>query len=305
MALWERLNGRLGACLGIANGVAYLILLSVGLFSFGYTTTQLSSSAGDPMWMRLLTRMGKDMQRTGFSKVARALDHRKQWYEASDLAGMVFANPLVEARLSRYPGILGLAERAEFKDLGADKDFAEMRQRRANTLELWNNPKIQVIRENPDLVRTIWSTLSSDFEDLKEYLRTGLSAKYDSELILGRWAYDVNYAMILYRRSKPSLPSSEMQKIKKWMLATFAATELVATVDRQVLVKNLPQVRLPTPAALAAPAAATQNLQGEWKKADNKYLVSFAGAGEVPATIEGDRLRMAYEGSYLVFVREH
>lgn len=303
MALWERLNLRLGACLGVVNGVVYVILLAFVIYSGSYVTVQLASAEGDPTWMRVLNRLGKDLQSSGFSKVGRAVDSRELWYDAADLGGLLYNNPLAEARLSRYPGVLGLAERPEFKDMGSDKEFAEMRQKREPIQGLLNSSRIKAITEKPELLTTIWTTVSPDIKDLDNYLKTGLSPKYDSEKILGRWAFDVNYAMIVYRRTKPNLPSAEVLKVKKWMTAAFAQTELVAMTDRQLLIKSVPQVKVPTAAALAAPAG-TQDLQGQWKNEAGKYQVSLSGAGDVPAVIEGDRLKITVEGAELVFVHE-
>jgi len=303
MALWERVNQRLGACLGVVNGTLYVILLAFVIYSCSYVTVQFASADGDPTWMRVLNRMGKDLQGTGFSKVGRAVDSRKLWYDAADLGGLVYANPLAEARLSRYPGVLGLAELPEFKDMGTDKEFAEMRQQRKPISDVLNSSRVQAITGNPALLTTIWTALSPDLKDLENYLKTGLSPKYDPEKILGRWAFDVNYAMILYRRAKPNLPSTEVQKVKKWMSTAYAQTELVAMTDRKVLIKNVPQVKVPTGAALLAPVG-TQTLQGQWKNDAGKYQVSLSGAAEVPAAIEGDRLKIIVEGSELVFVHE-
>ena len=303
MALWERLNRRLGACLGVVNGVLYVILLAFVIYSFSYVTVQFASTDGDPTWMRVLNRLGKDLQSAGFSKVGRAVDSRQLWYDAADLGGLVYNNPLSEARLSRYPGALSLAERPEFKDMGTDKEFAEMRQKREPIQGLLNSSRIQAITGNPELLNTIWTTLSPDVKDLDNFLKTGLSPKYDSEKILGRWSFDVNYAMILYRRTKPNLPQAEVLKVKKWMNAAFAQTELVAMTDRQVLIKSIPQAKVPTAAVLAAPIA-TQTLQGQWKSEAGKYQISFSGSGEVPAVIEGDRLKLTVEGAELVFVHE-
>jgi hypothetical protein len=303
MALWERLNQRLGACLGVANATLYIILLSFVIYSFSYVTVQFASPDGDPTWMRVLNRLGKDLDASGLSKVGRAVDRRELWYEAADLGGLIFGNPLVEARLSQYPGVLSLAERPEFKDIGSDKEFAEMRQRREPVMGLLSSSRMQAVVDNPDSLRTIWNTLSPDVKDLENYLKTGLSPKYDPEKILGRWSFDVNYAMILYRRSKPNLPAAEVAKVKKWMSAAFAQTEFVAMTDRQVLIKNVPQVKVPTAAVMAAPVV-TQTLQGQWKDDAGKYQVSLSGAGEIPAAIDGDRLKITVEGAELVFVHE-
>src|SRR3974390_998681 len=51
-ALWERLNHRLGLCLGIFNGTSYLILLVFLLSVPSYMTYQVASGDRDPKWMR-------------------------------------------------------------------------------------------------------------------------------------------------------------------------------------------------------------------------------------------------------------
>ena len=86
LALWERLNARLGACLGLLNALAYLVLLSWVVFVFSYSTTQFASSDTDPRTLRLLNRLGRDLQSTGMAKVARAIDPMPAvFYEAADL----------------------------------------------------------------------------------------------------------------------------------------------------------------------------------------------------------------------------
>src|SRR6516162_1163012 len=103
LALWERLNHRLGLCLGLLNGTAYLILLAFVIHVASYPTVQVASSDSDPTWMRLLNRMGKDLHATGFVKVARSIDSLpKKDFDMADLGGLIYRNPLLEARLSNY-----------------------------------------------------------------------------------------------------------------------------------------------------------------------------------------------------------
>jgi hypothetical protein len=44
-------------------------------------------------------------------------------------------------------------------------------------------------------------------------------------------------------------------------------------------------------------------VQGQWKDADNKYLLSFSGQ-DLPTSVEGDRLSVKNEGLEWVFARE-
>src|SRR5215471_9928809 len=48
LALWERLNHRLGLCLGLVNGVLYALVLAFVLYAFSYWTFQIATSETDP-----------------------------------------------------------------------------------------------------------------------------------------------------------------------------------------------------------------------------------------------------------------
>lgn len=299
-ALWERMNRRVGLSLGLLNGVAYLVLLAFALFGVSYATVQLASEEGDPKSIRILNRLGKDLDRTSFSKVARALDGRQLWYQVADLAGLIYTNPLLEARLSRYPGLLGIGEMPQFQDLGRDMEFAQLRQRRAPLMETLQSPTLDVIHKNPELLRQIWEALKPDVSDLQKYLVSGISEKYAAERMLGRWNFDVNYAVILARKAKPNMPTSEMQKIRKWMAAAFAETTLVAMKDQRLLVKNLPINRIPQ-----SPGAGNQTLEGQWSRSGQNYQVAFKDGPQAEASVDGDRIRFALDGTEMVFVRQH
>lgn len=296
LVLWERLNARLGACLGLLNGLAYLVLISWVAFSFSYWTTQMSSEEGDPKMVRLLNRMGKDIQSTGLAKAARAIDPMPPvFYEAADLAGLLYQNSLLEARLSRYPAFLTLAEKPEFKAIAQDKTFSEMRLRRAPLREVLSNPSVQAIK-TPEMMKHIWDIVTPDLKDLRAFLETGLSQKYDDK-ILGRWVFDVNAAMMAHRRAKPNMSSTEMQRVRLWMQQSFAKTTLLAAPDGSVILKNLPQLNNPT-------ATDLQNIQGQWKTSGSQYQFTLGSVGERRSRIEGGRLFLDGEGVALVFLPE-
>jgi uncharacterized membrane protein required for colicin V production len=306
LALWERLNRRLGLCLGLVNGALYCILISLVIYSLSYWTVQMATSDSEPKSIRILNGMGRDLESTGFAKVARALDPMPQvWYDAADFTGLIYNNPLSEARLARYPAFFGLAERPEFQDIASDTQFTEMRQGRKPIMDVVNHPKTQAILHNPDLLRLIWTTVVPDMKDLITFLETGKSPKYDPERILGRWNFDVNVAMAMYLRTNLNISSRDMHKVKERIVATFSKTGFVAKTDHQATLKNVPQVRLP--AAGAPPAATLQTIQGQWKNLDGKYQISISAGGkesELAATVEGDRLTITGEGIVWVFAHE-
>jgi len=300
LALWERLNHRVGLCVGLLNGVAYLILISFVIYAFSYWTVQMATSEEDPKLVKILNRLGQDLEKSGFAKVGRAIDGLPQsFYDAADIAGVIYNNPLAEGRLSRYPGLLPIAERPEFQDLANDAGFSSLRQQRRPIREVMDYPKANTIINNPDLMKSIWETLKPDLKDLETYLTTFHSAKYDPEGILGRWNFDVNSAIAAYRRSKPNMPSGEMQRMKTWMTTQFAKTSLVAMPGGQAIFKNEPRFAPGGPPSVVAPLD-----QGQWTKSDGKYQFTFSSGGQMPATVAGDRLKMTNQGTELVLNRE-
>ena len=44
LMLWERLNRRLGLCLGLVNGTLYLILIAFVIYAVSYWTVQVAMS---------------------------------------------------------------------------------------------------------------------------------------------------------------------------------------------------------------------------------------------------------------------
>jgi hypothetical protein len=303
LALWERLNQRLGLCLGLLNGAIYFVLICFVIYAFSYWTVQMSTEGADPKPVAILNRMGQDLHSTGFAKVTRAIDGLPDaYYQTGDVAGLVYNNSLLEARLARYPGFLALGERPEFQDLANDAQFTEMRQRREPIRNVLEHPKAKAIIGNPDLLKNVWATLVPDLQDLRSFLETGKSPKYDSEKILGRWKFDVNAAMALMRKAKPNIPSSEMQKLKKWMTAAFDKTSLVAMTDKKAILKNLPPLKL-----AAGTPPTPQTLEGQWKDLDGgKYQLNLSTSGreeELFATVEGERMLIQSPAVSLAFER--
>ena len=304
MALWERLNHRLGLCLGLANGLAYLVLISFVIYIFSYWTVQLAGSSSDPRSVRILNRLGEDLQSTGLSKVACAIDKMPAaYYEAADIAGEIYHTPRAEARLSRYPGFLDLAERQEFQDLGHDNAFTEMRLKQASIGEILKYPAVDAMLKNPDFLKTIWGTVEPNLQDLSQFLVSGVSTNFP-EKILGRWDFDVNGAIAALRRSKPNIRSTEMGQWKQWLEANSAKTTLVATPENKVYVKNVPQVKV---TAGAAPTVEYQTLDGSWSKAPDGYHFDLNGGGrpeQLTAELHGDRLSIVGAEPPMAFLRE-
>jgi hypothetical protein len=310
LTLWERMHRRLGLCLGLLNGAVYLVLISFVVYAFSYWTVQMATSDQDPKGVKILNRMGRDLQSTGMAKVARAIDPMPAvYYEAADLANMIYHTPLIEARLSRYPGFFSLAERPEFQALAQDDGFKKIRLAQQPIRDLLTYPSVESILKSPSMLSVIWDTVAPDgsvavLKDLRGFLLTLKSAKYDGEKILGRWNFDVNGAIAALREAKPNITSREMQT-QKLLFAAMAKASLVAAPDYQLVVKaGLPVASR----AGAPPAGADQTVRGQWRKnTSGEYFLNLTGGsrgGEVKAQIDGDRMTYARGGLTMAFRRE-
>lgn len=303
LALFERINARVGACIATLNALVYLVLLAFVIHALSYWTVQLSAD-DDPKSMRLLNQLGRDLQSTGLARVGKAVGaFPESYYDTADLAGLLFQNPLLEARLLRYPGFISLGERQEFQTLGQDEAFKQMRLSRTPLRQVLEHPTAKAIFDNPELLRQVWSTVQPDLKDLQNFLQTGRSAKYDGERLLGRWDFDANASVQMYRRAKPSLTAPEAAKVRAWMNEKFSKGSVVAGPDHMVVLKNFPQLRLQPGQPLAGEA---KSLKGDWKIDGAGYEFNLEGGTDKRiAKFEGSRLVISGDGGTpIAFVHE-
>lgn len=303
LALWERLNDRLGACVGLLNGVAYLVLIAFVIHAFSYWTVQMASADTDPKTVRLLNTLGRDLQSTGMNRVAKAIDPLPAgFYDTADLTGLLYQNSLLEARLLRYPGLLTLGEKAEFQTLGQDAAFAEMRLKGASINDVLEQPSAKAVFANPELLREIWTTIQPDLSDLRAYLESGKSAKYDGEKILGRWRFDSSGSMLAYRRLKPGIAGTEANRMRVWLQERFGKAVVVAAPDKMVALKDVSELKL-QPGQVTPPNPRT--LKGTWKSDGSDYEFDLEGGTEKrTAKFEGRLLVIAGEGISIAFAKE-
>lgn len=307
LSLWERMNRRLGLCLGIVNGVGYLILISFVIYTLGYGTAQMESSGEAPKTIRLLNRLALDLQGTGFSKTARALDRMPQsYYEAADVIGKLYQNPALEARLSRYPAFLMLGERPEFQALAQDQTFTEMRARGDSAAQLYNYDPVKAIAGNPDMLKTIWGIAEPNLKDLSAFLDTGRSEKFADEPILGRWFCNVRGTIAAVRRARPTITATEMTRLRAGLQAAYSKAHLVVGVENgenKLVVKEFPNPNPQPNTPLDFLSA-----QGTWTGANGNYHLEFSLGGKdfKPSTvIEGDRMTVTVDKTAIVFDREY
>lgn len=300
LALWERLNARLGACIGTLNGTAYIVLVSFVAFNFSYWSAQVATGADESWATRMMNRMGQDLQSTGMAKPARALvTLPADFYQMADLAGLLAQNRQLTDRLSSYPAFLSLVERDDLQQLTRNTDFSNAWSSAAPMGQLLNEPPAKDFLKNKELTETVWTTAQSNMDDLVEYLNTGKSAKYDGETILGRWDFNVSVTVAMLRQAHPKYTATEMRAARDWMTQAYADTKFVAGSDGQAFLKNLPRIKPGTP-----PTTETTTWKGSWSTKDAAYDLTLTCDGEtkvMTAQTTGARLTINDDKNALIF----
>ena len=299
--LWERMNARLGACVGVLNGTAYLVLVCFAIFNLSYWTAQIASDDGEARTTRVVNTLGHDLESTGMDKAAHAFAPMPDmYYKVADLAGLIAQNPDLSGRLGKYPPFISLAERDDIQQLAQDSDFSAAWQQHAPMGQLMNTPEVKNILKNNDLIDAIWGTLQTNLDDLTDYLQTGISPKYGSEKILGRWDFNVSATVAMLRQARPDIKASEMKAIRAMWTQDFADTTFVAGSDGQAFLKNMPNFKTqpPTP----------ETWKGTWTANDTGYDLSLTSNGEnkpMTAQTDGARLTLKDDKNTLIFDPEN
>ena len=258
---WERLNQRLGLCVGLGAACVYLILIGLVISVSGYLTIQVASAENTPMSLSYLNSARSDLSSTGLDKFVAKIDPTPTgFYEAADIAGLVYHNPLLQGRLSAYPAFLTLEERPELQEIATDKEFIELFQRQEPITKVMNHPKVQALAKNTEIIQALSAI---DLKDLRQYLETGVSPKFEEEKILGRWQLNLNATLVELRKSLTSLSASSWKNVKKAL--TLSAMSVTATPENRILVKiqSKDEILKLTQPATAAPAAAQADGSGE------------------------------------------
>ena len=322
-ALWERLNRRTGLCVGLLNATAYFVLICFVLFNFSYSTAQVASSGAQSWEVRLLNRLGHDLESTGMNKAARAVATLPEsYYKTADFAGFLCQNPQLGGRLMRYPAFLSLLERDDIKQLTQDSTFAGAVRGDVPIGQFFDDPVVKNILQNNDLTKIIWGLVQTNMDDLTSYLQTGQSPKYAPEKILGFWNYNTITTVALVPIAQPKITPVQMAFARLWM-TNYAQTTLIAASDHQAYLHNLPRVKSSPVGETATlhlwpvivlglrngslPDTESSTLTGQWENADGGYSLSFTNNGKadpLKAQIKDNRLTLTTsDGDTLIFDR--
>ena len=298
LALWERLNLRVGACLGVLTGAGWLVLVSFFIYNIGYWTTQVAGSEDEPTTIRLVNNLSNGLQSTGLDKAARAVGSIPDWfYKTADFIGLLRQNPRLMARLNDYPAFISLDERPEIQQLAQDSGLVQSWNSGAPIGTIRNDSQVQSIVNNTNLVATIWSTVQNNMADMTNYLITGKSPKYDSEKIIGRWDFDVVPALGALLEAQPKIKPNDLKAIRALWTQAFASTTFVAGSDGQAFLKGVPDFKT-TPVQ-------TNTWTGQWTDDGANYdLTLSANNKTIVATAKTDGLRLTIKGAGNTYVFE-
>jgi hypothetical protein len=295
---WERMYSRVGLSVGLLNGAVYFILLLIPLYAGGYFTTEAQASESGPAGARFLTGIRADLTKDGMDHVVAAYDPTPaQVYKAADIATLVLHNPLSESRLAHYPPFLQLAERPEFKSLSTDVALQQMIQSQAPIGDIIKYPGVQAIVTNSSVTTEISSLIANDLDDLSNYLMSGQSAKYDSELILGVWKGSRTQTMAELRRRQPELTPVQLRAKESDIYPIIEGLSLTALPNGQIILKKLNMTSADNSIVSA----------GTWKNESSGYQVTLPGSHPETTEVkieEGNKLVLPKEGYDLVFEKE-
>jgi hypothetical protein len=289
--LWERLNARVGIALGVVNAYVYLLLLTTLISTIGYFTYQMSTDRNESWIINTVNRVAKDVETTGMIKsVAPFTPVTDTYFDSCDVLADLFHTPLLQNRLANYPLFLTLNERPEFTAI-ADSKFQEQWATGMSLREFAGHEAVKPLLENQELYTNVLAMVKPDLKDLKAYLESGNSAKYDEEKILGKWQFNARASIAEVRRRKPTIGSAELKNLRI-RNAIFANSLLIATVDNGAILK------LP---ALAGKGPT----RGNWKSAGGgQYQINMSEGDQklnVQAFVDGKKMICVRDGLVLVF----
>jgi hypothetical protein len=298
LALWERLNLRVGGCLGVLNGTAWLVVICFLFFNISYVTAQVAPSDDEPKWIHLVNNLGNGMQSTGLNKSARALGSiSDSFYRRANFAGLLVQNPRLTGRLGDYPAFISLTERPEIQALAQDTSLIQAWDTGASEVTILGDGQVQGIINNTNLFITIRTIIETNMDDITNFLISGKSPKYDSEKIIGRWQFDVVPALGKLLESQPKIRPNELKAIRALWTPAFAQTTFIAGSDGQVFVKNVPDFKQNPPAL--------NTWTGDWSEDGTNYDLTLSLNNQTKvATANTDGLRLTVRMGEDTFVFE-
>jgi hypothetical protein len=234
---WQRLNLRLGACVGLLVGAGYLVMTAMIISMLGYLTHQLAAAnpQDETRGLHYINSAREDMALTGMDRALAAIDPTPaSFMAAADLLGILYHNPAAQDRLFAYPAMLALAEKPEIKELLSDTQFTEAIISKPGLGKILDHPKMKAVFASGPLMASIYAL---DPKDMLLFVREGKSEIFDKEPILGRWRVDVAATLRATYLANPNISSGEIRKLKV-ETEKLLGMRLLATPDNQVFLRG-------------------------------------------------------------------
>ena len=227
----------------------------------------------------------------------------ESYYQTADVAGLLYQNSLLEARLKRYPPFLMLGENPAFQKLGSDSGFADLRLRQGPLSEVFANENVEAILTDSALITQIWSTVEPNLDDLNQYLVTGISPQFSDETLYGRWSFNASASAASLRKERPTISSKEMKRTRQLLEYNFGRAALVVGTEESLVAKNF-SPRAGDPNQENAP---TDRSTGRWRTSGDDYKLIFEAGGKelrLDGVVQGERLTVTGMQFPLVFDRD-
>jgi hypothetical protein len=242
--LWDRMNNRVGLCLGVVNGVLILGILLAFIYSVGYPIMLSEPNDRAPILYRAMGKLRDDLKESKFEKFAAAMDRTPEaYYQGSDIIGMLYQNPVLQSRLMHYPLFLSLSGTPEFVKLLAGPETRLILESKT-PIPRWLNTNSMKLLNNTFIKSQLKQV---DTADLLEFSKTGKSAKYDSELVIGVWEINLAPTISAVKQNHPDVTPVTLLQLKQVMAREADDIVLVNTPDGQMFLRGakleFPQVR--------------------------------------------------------------
>lgn len=272
-ALWERMNRRLGVCLGLINGWVYFLLICLLISVLGYFTSQIGVTENSSATLRLFNTMATDLVSTRMDKAVGGINPApERYYEISDFLGFVAHNREVIGRFKTYPPFVVLAKKPVFQAMVNDREFEKLVEKEQDPSQILNHPRTQEVLTNSEAMSDL---MSVDLKDLTAYLSTGQSPKLQMDSIIGTWVYNWPASLRVARVMEPDMLTSRMMRLRKELPERWAGGLFVAHMDNKAAI-NLPANIDGTPIPGISNAPTRTSYSGTWRRTGDSYQLTLS-----------------------------
>jgi hypothetical protein len=159
---------------------------------------------------------------------------------------------------------------------------------------------------------------SLDYDDLREFLNTGISPKFKDDPMVGKWRIELGRSIRDYGRKFPQVPSSWLSRLAPYVQGRYGDLTLILAPDGGAFLKgaagNFPtfyqlatmlQARQPL-SPLPGRAAPQQLAMGTWSGDAKKVSINMsgkAGKSEGEGKVKDGMLSFMQSGNTCVFYR--